>query len=141
MSMKNLLKAILSVLVVMVAGCTKDESSENSTLNGVSFSFVFEAIANTSENNFQQENLPVWLLDFVLNLKQDDIQDVAAFRARWRGEDIYYVYDSYSSCLLCNTFKSDGEKFGTSNNDFFEFWNSAPNWELIYLSKSKIHDL
>ncbi len=139
--MKILLKAILSVLVVMLAGCTNDESSENSTLNGVSLSFVFEAFANASENNFQQENLPVWLLDFVLNLKQDDIQDVAAFRAKWRGEDIYYVYDCYSSCLLCNTFKSDGEKFGTSNNDFFEFWNSAPHWELIYLSKSKFHDL
>lgn len=141
MSMKILLKAILSVLVVMLAGCTNDESSEDSTLNGVSFSFVPEAIANASENNFQQENLPVWLLDFVLNLKQDDIQDVAAFRAKWRGEDIYYVYDTYSSCLLCNTFKSDGEKFGTSNNDFFEFWNSAPHWELIYLNKSKLHDL
>ncbi len=141
MSMKILLKAILSVLVVMPAGCTNDESSENSTLNGVSFSFVPDAIANASENNFQQENLPVWLLDFVLNLKQDDIQDVAAFRAKWRGEDIYYVYDTYSSCLLCNTFKSDGEKFSTSNNDFFEFWNSAPHWELIYLNKSKLHDL
>ena len=140
MKINFFVKSMLLVFVALLTGCRSNEDPENSTLNGVSFSFVLEAIANASENNFQQENLPVWLLDFVLNLKQDDIQDVAAFRSKWRGEDIYYVYDGYSSCLLCNTFKSDGRKF-ESNNDFVEFWNSAPHWELIYLSKSKIHDI
>lgn len=141
MNIKFFLQTILSILVVILAGCTSEESSENLKLEGVAFSFVLEAIDNASENEFQQDNLPDWLHDFVLNLKQDDIQDVVAFQTKWKGEVIYFVYDTYSSCLLCNTFKSNGEKFGSSNNEFFEFWNSAPYWELIYLSKSKIHDL
>lgn len=134
-------KSILLVLVVMLPGCKNEESPENTTLESVSLSFVTEAIANSSEKNFEKENLPGWLTEYIHHLKPDNDRDVAAFQAKWKGEVIYFVYDCYSSCLLCDTFKSDGKKFDGSNKDFFEFWNSSPDWEIIYLSKSNLHDL
>lgn len=139
--MKTFVKSILVALVAVLTGCGNEESLDNTTLENVSLSFVHEAIANASEMNFEQENLPGWLTEYIHNLMPDNARDVAAFQAKWKGEVVYYVYDDYFSCMLCTTFKSDGEKLDGSNNDFFEFWNSSPDWEIIYLSKSKIHDL
>lgn len=140
MTIKLFAKSILLLLVVALIGCTSIEDPKDSTLEGVSFSFVWEAIANATENNFEKENLPVWLKEYINNLAPDNIRDVAAFQTKWKGETVYYVHDQYSSCLLCATFKSDGSKFHSDNN-FVEFWNSKPNWEMIYLRKSILHDL
>lgn len=125
--------------IAFLIGCSQ-EDPENATPEIVSISFVHEAIANASEKNFEKENLPVWLTEFIHDLKPDNGRDVAAFQTRWKGEVVYYVYDDYFSCLLCTTFKSDGRKF-ESNKDFVEFWESEPDWEIIYLNKSKIHDI
>lgn len=142
--MKTFVKSILVILVAVLAGCAKEESLENEEsleLESISLSFVREAIANASEKNFEKENLPAWLTEYIHGLKPDNIRDVAAFQTKWKGEILYYVYDDYFSCLLCTTFKSDGEKLDGSDNDFYDFWNSPRDWDLVYLSKSKIHDL
>ncbi|MCM1490125.1 MAG: hypothetical protein NC095_04790 [Muribaculum sp.] len=139
--MKTFVKSILVVLVAVLAGCAKEESPENETLESVSLSFVHEAIANASEKNFEKENLPAWLTEYIHGLRPDNFRNVAAFQTKWKGEIVYYVYDDYFSCLLCTTFKSDGEKFDGSDNDFYAFWNSPRDWDIVYLSKSKIHDL
>lgn len=132
------IKSIFLVFVAVLTGCSSNEDPENTTLDIVSISFVHEAIANASEMNFEKENLPVWLTEFIHNLEPDNGRDVAAFQAKWKGEVVYYVYDDFFSCILCTTFKSDGKKF-ESNNDFVEFWKSEPDWEIIYLSKGKFH--
>lgn len=132
------IKSIFLVFVAVLTGCSSNEDPENATLDIVSISFVHEAIANASEMNFEKENLPAWLTEFIHNLEPDNGRDVAAFQAKWKGEVVYYVYDDFFSCILCTTFKSDGKKF-ESNNDFVEFWKSEPDWEIIYLSKGKFH--
>ena len=134
-------KSILLVLVASLTGCSSNEDPESTTQELISFSFVHEAIANASEQNFEKENLPVWLTEFIYNLKPDNSRNVAAFQTKWKGEVVYYVYDEYFSCLLCTIFKSDGKKLNWSEQDFDKFWKSEPYWEIIYLSKSKIHDL
>lgn len=141
LSMQLLAKWILLFTIAVLTGCNKNEDLKDKSLETVSLSFVHEAISNAPEKNFEKENLPVWLTDFIHNLKPDNGRDVAAFQTQWKGEVIYYVYDDFFSCLLCTTFKSNGEKFDASTNNFFEFWASEQDWEMVYLSKSKIHDL
>lgn len=136
--MKILLKAIFPLMVILLAGCSSEESLEHTT--HISLSFVREAINNTSEKNFEKENLPEWLIEYIHHLKPDNARDVAAFQKEWNGEVVYYVYDEYSSCLLCAVFNSNGDKFDRVNNNFVEFWESSPGWEIIYLSKSIFHD-
>lgn len=130
-------KGIMLIMVAALTGCISNEDPENETLEVVSISFVHEAIANAPEPNFEKENLPVWLTEYIYNLKPDNVRDVAAFQAKWKGEYVYYVYDGYSSCIRCDIFKSDGRRDWTKK-DFYEFWKSEPDWELIYLSKYSI---
>lgn len=134
-------KSLLLVLVAILTGCSSNEDPEYTNPELISLSFLHEAIAKASKQNFEKEDLPVWLTEFIHNLKPDNGRNVAAFQAKWKGEVVYYVYDDYFSCIACATFKSDGEKLDWSDNDFYEFWESPLNWEIIYLSKSKIHDI
>ena len=139
--MKIIVKSILLVLIAVFAGCGNEEGPENTTYEMAPFYLLHDAIANSSEMSFEKENLPEWLTEYIFSLKPDNGRDVAAFQAKWKGEDIYYVYDEYFSCLMCSTFHSNGEQFDWTENDPEKFWKSAKDWEIIYLSKSKIHDL
>ena len=132
-------KSLMLILAVALAGCSSNEDPEYITSELVSLSCLHEAIAKSSKQNFEKDNLPVWLTEFIHSLKPDNGRDVAAFQTKWKGEVVYYVYDEYFSCIACATFKSDGEKLDWSDNDFYELWESPLNWEIIYLSKSKIH--
>lgn len=142
--MEKFVKGILVVLVTLLAGCAKEESLENETLESFSLSFVREAIANASEKNFEIQDLPEWLIEYVFHLDPNSEGIVSVFQTKWKGEVVYYIsyiYDAYSSRMLCSIFMSNGEKFDGPKYNLIEFWNSSPNWELIYLSKNKIHDL
>ena len=133
-------QSILLVVVAAFTGCSS-EDPETTTPDGISISFVHEAIAGASEPNYEKEDLPVWLTEYIYSLKPDNIRDVAAFQSKWKGEAVYYVYDDYHSCITCSTFKSDGEMFDWTKTDPKKFWQSVSNWEMIYLSKSKIHGI
>lgn len=127
----------------MLTGCARDESMENSTLGQGSLSFVHEAIGNASEKNFEIQDLPEWLIEYVFQLDPNNTGIVSVFQTKWKGEVLYYIsyiYDAYSSRMLCAIFMSNGEKFDGPKYNLIEFWNSSPDWELIYLSKNKILD-
>ena len=134
-------KSILLVLVAILTGCNSEENPENTLSESEQLLLVRKALAKAPEQIAEEEDLPEWLSEFVNTMIMDDIRDVAAYQAKWEGEDVYYVYDLYASCLMCSTFKSDGERIDWSETDVVEFWESATDWKCIYLRKTKILDI
>ena len=134
-------KSILLVLVAILTGCNSEENPENTLSESEQLLLVRKALAKAPEQIAEEEDLPEWLSEFVNTMTMDDIRDVAAYQAKWEGEDIYHVFDSYASCLMCSTFKSDGERIDWSETDVVEFWESATDWKCIYRHKSKILDI
>ncbi|TGX83348.1 hypothetical protein E5358_03595 [Palleniella muris] len=133
-------KTILLLLSLVLAGCSAEERTENTVFDPVKI--VRKVIANTSQHEIANGDLPVWLSEFIDGLGSlDDMREVAAIKGNWKGEDVYYVYDYYSSCLACSTFNSEGEKIDWSKIDFENFWESATGWKCIYLHKSNIHSI
>lgn len=130
--------SIMLVLTAVFAGCSSIEDPENNNLESASLSFVYDAIAKASEHNFEKENLPGWLTEFIYNLEPNNERNVAAFQTTSKGEVIYYVYDEYFSCQMCATFKSNGEKVDWSSKDSDDFFKSTKHWELIYLNKRNL---
>ncbi|MBD5420733.1 MAG: hypothetical protein HDR47_05840, partial [Bacteroides sp.] len=114
-------KSILLVLVATLTGCNSEENSENTLSESEQFILVRKALAKAPEQIAEEEDLPEWLSEFVNTMTMDDIREVAAYQAKWEGEDIYYVFDSYASCLMCSTFKSDGDRIDWSEIDSKEF--------------------
>ena len=134
-------KSILLVLVATLTGCNSEENSENTISESEQFILVRKALAKAPEQIAEEEDLPEWLSEFVNTMTMDDIREVAAYQAKWEGEDIYYVFDSYASCLMCSTFTADGDRIDWSEVDSKEFWKSATDWKCIYMHKSKILDI
>lgn len=140
MSMKILIKIFLAVWIVILSGCSRDERSEHILSEAEQLSGIQALLAKAPKNIAEREDLPEWLSQFIDNLAPDNTREVAAYKAKWKGEVIFYVSDEYSSCIMCSTFKSNGEIIDWSINDTFDFLNSSTDWECIYLSKSKYND-
>ena len=134
-------KSILLVLVATLTGCNSEENSENTLSESEQFILVRKALAKAPEQIAEEEDLPEWLSEFIDSLAPDNIRKVAAYQARWNGEDVYYVWDEYFSCFTCATFTADGRRFDWSEIDSKEFWESATDWKCIYMHKSKILDI
>lgn len=130
-------KTILLLLSLVLVGCSTEEGTENTVVDPVEI--VRKAIRNTPKQDIENSDLPAWLSEFIDIRTPDDIRDLAAIKGNWKGEDVYYVYDSFSSCIYCFTFNSEGEKFDWSKIDSDDFWKSATDWKCVYLNKSKIH--
>lgn len=133
-------KSILLVLVALLTGCSSYEQPENTISESEQLLLVSNALSDVSKKDIEKKDMPVWLSDFIDNLKPDNIRNIVAYQAKWKGMDVYYVYDDYFSCLMCTTFKSDGERFDWSKIDPRDFWESATDWECIYRSSFKVID-
>ncbi len=130
-------KTILLLLSLVLAGCSAEERTENTVTDPVEI--VRKAIRNTPQQDIANADLPVWLSEFIDSRASYDIRDLAAIKGNWKGEDVYYVYDEFSSCLACFTFNSKGEQFDWSKIDTEKFWESVTDWKCIYLRKRNIH--
>lgn len=121
MKVNLIVKSILLAFVVALAGCNSDES-------------------NLHENIIENVDMPKWLSDYVGTLlTYDGIRDIAVYKGKWKGEDIYYVYDCFSSCMYCDVFTSDGNRFDWSGIDIENF-DTAIEWKCIYERRAKFHD-
>lgn len=137
MDIKLLVKSILLIMAAALSGCGGDESSDITLPETEQVRLVEEMFANAPEQIIEKENLPVWLSEFIDSLAPDNGRDTAAYQAQWKGEDVYYVYDGFSSCIMCFTFHSDGGQFDWSKIDTKDFWESTTGWKCIYISKNK----
>lgn len=142
MNMKLFARSITLVLAAAFAGCGSDEPPEITQSGPVTL--IQNAIESDVDLNTTTENLPGWLSEYIEDLRPDNTRDVAAFQGKWKGKDVYYVSDAYSSCFMCATFWSDGGKVNWSDydeKDIYGFWESSTDWKCIYLSKAKYHDV
>lgn len=159
--MKLLAKSITLVLAAAFTGCTSDDAPEitypesgpvSSSDEALEITYpesgpvslIQKAIESGVDLNTSTKNLPGWLSEYIDDRGPDNIRDVAAFQGKWKGKDVYYVFDAFSSCFMCATFWSDGGKVNWSEydeKDIYEFWESSTDWKCIYLSKAKYHDI
>lgn len=137
MNIKVFAKSMALVVIAVLTGCSSKDSSEYELSGSEQLRLVRKALDGAPEE-VREESLPVWLSEFIDSLEPDNMREVAVYRAIWKDETVYYVYDGYFSCIMCTTFKSDGKRFDWSKIDPVEFWETSTDWECIYLSKFKI---
>lgn len=138
MNIKLFAMGILLALTGVLTGCSSNESSERELSESEQLRLVRKTLAKVPKEVGEEKDLPVWLSEFIQSLEPDNMREVAAYKTRWKGKTVYYVYDGYFSCLLCTTFYSDGERLDWSIVDPEEFWETSTDWECIYLSEFKI---
>jgi hypothetical protein len=93
-----------------------------------------------SPNILVTDNSPVWLSTKinemeVLHEKDISIIKVRIFQGEWENRTVYFIFNSLSSCMLCEVYREDGGKLAFEPGDGDVFMNSFcmnKNWKLIY---------
>jgi hypothetical protein len=128
--------ALLLLLAGCFLSCNKKENSneQNVTQRGVSWYQLNSApLAVVSK-----ENLPEWLfvmIEEIENINSDDFDmiNVQIFMGEWKNNTVYYVYNSFNSCLFCDIYYDDGTNMNfTLNNDLSDFLENSEKWVIIY---------
>ena len=108
---------------------------------------AIESVADTAPLSFDfykdaedelvgKDGLPEWLLSRVSSLESFSIMHwgtVKVFRGIWRGRVVYVIYNSYTSCQMCEMYYDDGENINWDKEDYVEFMNESTGWKCIYI--------
>lgn len=130
MNLKLFAKSILLVLVAVLAGCSSNESQEDSISNLEEIILIQESLANAPEQIMAKEDIPVWISErFSL---EDTTRRMAVYQGHWNRESVYFVQDSYFSQFTGKTFNSHGEYLYWPMDDYKKLWKSAKDWKCIY---------
>lgn len=122
---------LLVMGIVVLAGlnsCSSDDKNEGQT-NEVTFtSLDFAPKALLSK-----EDLSPWLLAQVEQLESIRGIKACIYKGIWHGKPVFYIYNSFSSCALCDVFWEDGKRIDwQSSEESIEFTETSADWACIY---------
>ena len=86
-----------------------------------------------------KENVPEWLalkIDALETKYKEDIRitKIRVIKVEWRNRIVYFIYNSYSSCMLCDLYYADGEKLVFASDE------EADDFSKRYTSKKMIYE-
>lgn len=133
---KQLFKMKLIVLIVMgmvvltgLNSCSSDDKNEDQTSEARFTSLDFAPTALLSK-----EDLSPWLLSQVEQLEGIRGIKAAIYKGIWHGKQVFYIYNNFSSCALCNVFWEDGKRIDwQSSEESMEFVGTSTDWTCIYV--------
>ena len=128
---KNMKKLVILLLLCVTFGCSKSNDS-NETNIGVSWNHLKSA----PSVDISKGSLPEWLVIKINEYESfiDTGNYVEFFRGEWNKRTVYYIYNHFSSCLLCELYYENGEKvdFAFNNELLSNFFETSKNWVVLY---------
>ena len=116
------------VALLCVSACSSDDNNEGQTseVKFTSLDFAPKALQS-------KEDLSPWLLAQVEQLEDIHGIKAAIYKGVWHGKQVFYIYNSFSSCALCDVFWEDGNRIEwQSSEESIEFTETSANWTCIY---------
>ena len=125
--------AAIAVLVAFQFGCSKKSETSDETI------YVYQFGYSVPVAIVPKEKLPEFLRERIDYCEREYSKSpmtgvtVEFFRGEWKKRTVYYYYHSFSSCMFCEVYDSDGTKLDWSDEDHFAgFYSKFKNWVLIY---------
>jgi len=62
------------------------------------------------------------------------MSSVYIYKGKWKKHTVYFISDSFSSCLFCNVYYEDGENiiWPADGMESTGFCSESKDWKLIY---------
>ena len=105
---------ILSLIVVLLSGCKKNDIVQASTDN------------------------PEWLKVKISTMSADQYyMGTKVFRYKWNGAYIYYIEIPVSSCAYCDVYDQSGNKISFTDNAIFQNFQTNRSDEVLIWEKKE----
>ena len=116
---------VFFVLLCMTFGC-KTTNEGQKIGDGV----LFDKLDSAPKKNVPKENLPEWLVARIneqYETRPPEICKVIVYKGEWNKQTVYFIMDTFSSCL-CNFFTKDGGRI----DNLTDLRTTSKNWIIIY---------
>ena len=120
---------IFLILLFIIFGCnrSKDIGCDN----------FFSVLRKAPSVNVSKENLPEWLVARINDYYETWTPlscNVYIYKGKWKKHTVYFISDSFSSCLFCNVYYEDGENiiWPADGMESTGFCSESKDWKLIY---------
>jgi len=123
------------MLLFITIGC-----SENKETKVIDTDTFLNNLKKAPNFNISKENLPEWLVVKINEIEIINSRDICCikiriFQGEWEKQTVYFIVNSFSSCIFCDTYYEDGKKIefpddgGKKSN---EFMTESHQWKIIY---------
>ena len=119
-------KVVILVLLCVTFGCSKSNDSKTTDID----SFLNQ-LKSAPFVDISKENLPEWLvvrINAYYETRSPSICKVLIYQGEWGKQIVYFIMDTFSSCL-CDFFFKDGERIVNNLSDCHA---TSKNWIIIY---------
>jgi len=128
--MKHKLTLVITMLCILflgLFGCKdKEEIKENETAGT-----TFSDLAKAPKNIVSKETLPEWLvvrINDYYETRPSLITKVLIYKGEWNDQIVFFILDTFSSCLYCNLYTEDGKRA----DNLPDLRVTSKNWTIIY---------
>ena len=88
-------------------------------------------LKNTPKEIISKEKLPEWLIVVIDKLAESKGNRISIYKGELKERVVYYVSDTFNSCVFCNVYYEDGEHI-VDVSTLDEFRTTSKGWVLIY---------
>ena len=130
---------LFTITCFCVTSCKSDDNNGEQQITK-SLSQAPHALEGAKIELVVKGDMPNWLVEKV-NFMETNIVPSAEYKVyqcTWRSHTIYYVYDLFASCMMCETYYEDGKNVSWERSaDVEDFDKNSTDWKCIYIIKAE----
>ena len=119
----------------MVISCNSVDNIE-SGMNTDVLGDLPKLMESSTTELLSKEDIPIWLAEKTSEIEKTvpPMAIYKVYQCNWRSKTIFFIYNNFSSCLLCDTYYDDGKKVEWQKTaDSEDFINNSTRWKCIYV--------
>ena len=79
------------------------------------------------------EGMPDWLQIKIHDIEKTPLVEAKAYQCEWENQTVYFIYNNFNSCLMCDTYYTNGNKIAFEDDvESDDFISTSKNWKLIW---------
>ena len=128
---------LFAAVCFAMTSCSDDERRDEVRVDILGKAPIF--MKKSSMELMAKKDLPNWLAEKITDLEKNAPPAALyeVYLCRWKSQSIYYIYDWFSSCHMCEVYDVDGKKVELNGTeDVMDFSNNSTDWKCIYVIKA-----
>ncbi|MDO8930188.1 MAG: hypothetical protein Q7W54_14530 [Bacteroidota bacterium] len=118
-------KIIPFIFMILFCACSENEYSVEEKLS--------EKMNSATSDIILVAEMPDWLQIKIHDIEKIPLVEAKAYQCEWKNQTVYFIYNNFNSCLMCDAYHTDGNKIiFKDDGESDDFTSTSKNWKLIW---------